>query len=131
MIAVFAGDITITPSWETAPKLSVSSRAPWSVPASWVAGSRWPVRLGWGSWGQAAYCLVADQLPSSVAVSRPRPQDVRPYEFGTEDAWVWENGTYQSLPELAPTAYSTARGINLAGHIVGSSHGRAVLWRRQ
>jgi probable HAF family extracellular repeat protein len=67
--------------------------------------------------------------PTGIVVGMT--EDVRAEVDGAKDAWVWENGTYQSLPELAPTAYSTARGINLAGHIVGTSHGRAVLWRRQ
>jgi probable HAF family extracellular repeat protein len=67
--------------------------------------------------------------PTGIVVGMT--EDVRAEVDGAEDPWVWENGTYQNLPELVPTAYSTARGINLAGHIVGTSHGRAVLWRRQ
>jgi probable HAF family extracellular repeat protein len=53
----------------------------------------------------------------------------------TIDAWVWENGTIQQLPELAD-GYASANGINGAGTIVGYSQNasglfRAVLWRRQ
>jgi probable HAF family extracellular repeat protein len=63
-------------------------------------------------------------------------EDVRAEEDGAEDAWVWENGTKQQLPELSSTGYSAAYGVNLAGTIVGFSQptgGRthAVLWRRQ
>jgi probable HAF family extracellular repeat protein len=58
-------------------------------------------------------------------------------EFGeTENAWVWDNGTFQHLPELAEDVDTGARGINLAGDIVGYSinvngRRRAVVWRRQ
>jgi probable HAF family extracellular repeat protein len=58
-------------------------------------------------------------------------------EFGeTENAWVWENGTFQHLPELSEDVDTGARGINLAGDIVGYStnangRSRAVVWRRQ
>jgi probable HAF family extracellular repeat protein len=45
-------------------------------------------------------------------------------------AWVQDRGAAQSLPTLAPGDLSEAKGINLAGNIVGSSDGRAVLWTR-
>ena len=57
-------------------------------------------------------------------------------EFGeTENAWVWENG-FAELPELVEDVDTGARGINLAGDIVGYStnaqdRGRAVVWRRR
>jgi len=56
-------------------------------------------------------------------------------EDAVEDAWVWENGTAQRLPELAPK-YASANGVNAVGNIVGRSSlasglSRAVLWRRQ
>jgi probable HAF family extracellular repeat protein len=57
--------------------------------------------------------------------------DYRVEEDGATDAWVWENGTSQLLPELRSLSHSFANGINLSGHIVGYSNGRAVLWRRQ
>jgi probable HAF family extracellular repeat protein len=52
-----------------------------------------------------------------------------------EEAWVWENGTTQGLPKLAP-GHSGAHGVNLAGNIVGfgpsaSGNTHAMLWRRQ
>jgi len=61
-------------------------------------------------------------------------------EFGaTENAWVWEKGSlpaFQHLPELVEDAHAGARGINLAGDIVGYSTNannrwRAVVWRRR
>jgi probable HAF family extracellular repeat protein len=63
-------------------------------------------------------------------------EDVRAEVEGAIDSWVWENGVRQVLPELAPTSYSGAHGVNLAGTIVGYSlnaagRSRAVLWRRQ
>ena len=67
-------------------------------------------------------------------------ENPRGVEFGTTDnAWVWENGiipAFQHLPELVEDAHAGARGINLAGDIVGYStnangRSRAVVWRRQ
>jgi probable HAF family extracellular repeat protein len=57
--------------------------------------------------------------------------DYRVDEDGAQDAWVWQNGTAQRLPELGSFSQSAANGVNLSGHIVGFSDGRAVLWRRQ
>lgn len=60
----------------------------------------------------------------------------RASEFTTENAWVWENGIRQDLPELVADAHALANGINLGGDIVGLSttanfQVRAVVWRRQ
>ena len=50
-------------------------------------------------------------------------------EFGTQDAWVWENGVFTLLPELSD-GNSRALGVNRRGEIVGYSFGHAVIWRR-
>jgi probable HAF family extracellular repeat protein len=73
-----------------------------------------------------------DVSPEGIVVGSE--EDARD-EDATEDAWVWENGTIQLLPELS-VGHSSAQGVNLAGNIVGFSQtagGRihAVLWRRQ
>jgi probable HAF family extracellular repeat protein len=52
-----------------------------------------------------------------------------------EDAWVWEKGTAQRLPELTPR-YASANGVNRAGIIVGyssaaSGESHAVRWLPQ
>jgi probable HAF family extracellular repeat protein len=62
-------------------------------------------------------------------------QDFRSEEDDAEDAWVWENGTAQQLPELV-ARNASANGINAVGNIVGysstaSGRTHAVLWRRQ
>jgi probable HAF family extracellular repeat protein len=72
--------------------------------------------------------------PGGIIVGRsedPRAEE----ESYAEEAWVWENGTIQGLPKLAP-GHSGAYGVNLAGNIVGNSESaagwsHAVLWRRQ
>ena len=72
--------------------------------------------------------------PGGIVVGQsqdPRAED----ENYAEEAWVWENGTVQGLPRIAP-GHSGAHGVNLAGNIVGfgpSASGKthAVLWRRQ
>ena len=54
----------------------------------------------------------------------------------TEDAWAWENGTGQRLPELAP-GYAGAYGVNAAGDVIGYSSAtssldvHAVIWKPQ
>ena len=63
-------------------------------------------------------------------------EDVRAEVDGAVDAWVWENGVKQQLPEFASTSYSAANGVNLAGTIVGYSRTaggdqKAVRWLRQ
>lgn len=70
---------------------------------------------------------------SSEGVIVGREEDFRG-ENTTEDAWVWENGTIQLLPELS-SGHSSAHGVNRAGNIVGLSQTasgsiHAVLWRR-
>ncbi len=73
---------------------------------------------------------------SPVGVIVGNSEDFRAEEEDeVEDAWVWENGTAQRLPELTPR-YASANGVNTAGIIVGrssvaSGESRAVLWRRQ
>jgi probable HAF family extracellular repeat protein len=64
-------------------------------------------------------------------------QDEDPRDgFANADAWVWENGVVQQLPELSD-AHSGANGVNQYGTIVGSSNktsdgqSHAVRWRRQ
>jgi probable HAF family extracellular repeat protein len=72
--------------------------------------------------------------PEGVVVGNS--EDVRAEEDDRwEDAWVWENGTGQRLPELTP-GFASANGVNAAGVIVGRSSvasglSHAVLWRRQ
>jgi uncharacterized membrane protein len=79
-------------------------------------------------------------LMSSAAAISPlgvvvgNGEDTRSEEV-TENAWVWENGTVQSLPELV-AGHVFASGINGAGNIVGrlstaSGPSHAVLWRRR
>jgi len=74
--------------------------------------------------------FVRDISPSGVVIgasAQGSDGDIDP----TGDAWVWENGTMSSLPELRSDQATIPEAINSSGNIVGVEGGRAVMWRRQ
>jgi uncharacterized membrane protein len=87
-------------------------------------------------WHDGQVTLIGGDRTALMAINAHRQivgcaGTTQPYFANFHDGtpFIWDNGTYRTLPGVSSTAIGCAYGINDSGVIVGHSGGKPVMWQ--